>query len=77
MHGITSNSIFVLWNGSRAPAFFHMRGLRQGDPLSPYLFVLCTERLGVMIVSEVEKGRWDPIQISKNGPRISHLFFYS
>lgn len=43
--------------------------------MSPYLFVMCMERLSVMIQSLVDKGEWKPIRISKNGPPISHLFF--
>lgn len=75
MHGITSSSISLLWNGSRTPNFAPRRGLRQGDPISPYLFVLCIERLGAMITDEVYQGSWHPIRVSKNGPSISHLFF--
>lgn len=43
--------------------------------MSPYLFVMCMERLSVIIQSLVDKGEWKPIRISKNGPPISHLFF--
>ncbi|GAU43217.1 hypothetical protein TSUD_301040 [Trifolium subterraneum] len=69
----TSNSI--LWNGSKTQAFTPVRGLRQGDPLSPYLFVLCMERLGAMINKQVNSSRWQPMQIIKNGTKLSHLFF--
>ncbi|CAA7019727.1 unnamed protein product [Microthlaspi erraticum] len=41
----------LLWNGEKTEAFTPLRGLRQGDPISPYLFVLCMERLCHMIES--------------------------
>ena len=75
MHSLASTLISLLWNGSKTESFTPSRGLRQGDPLSPYLFVLCMERLGEMIQEEVRVGRWLPLQVSANGPTISHLFF--
>ncbi|KAK2392667.1 hypothetical protein QL285_066003 [Trifolium repens] len=75
MFGITSSSNSILWNGSKTEAFTPKRGLRQGDPLSPYLFVLCMERLGEMISRSVNNGAWKPIQITKDGTKLSHLFF--
>lgn len=45
------------------------------DPLSPYLFVLCMERLALLIQQRVDEGVWKPARIKKEGIGISHLFF--
>lgn len=73
MSCVTSSQVFILWNGSRLLAFKPGRGLKQGDPMSPYLFVLCMERLLVLIQSLVDKGEWKPILLSKHGPPISYF----
>jgi hypothetical protein len=72
---ITSPNIQVLWNGSITEAFTPSRGIRQGCPLEPYLFVLCIERLSHMICREVEAGSWKPMRAGRDGPLISHLMF--
>lgn len=65
----------IIWNGETSNSFPTSRGLRQGDPISPYLYVLCMERLTHLIQHAVNTKRWKPIQLSHNGPRLSHLFF--
>ena len=47
----------------------------SGDPLSPYLFVICVERLSHMIQAAMDDGLWKPITFSKGGPPITHLCF--
>lgn len=69
----TSTSIFI--NGSHIEYFTSTRGIRQGDPLSPYLFIPCLEMLSRSINSAVDYNKWMPLRISKRGPQISHLFF--
>lgn len=75
MHCVTSASMQVLWNGEALESFSPLRGIRQGDPLSPYLFVLCIERLVHLIKDCVVQESWKPFRVTKNGPFISHVFF--
>ncbi|XP_025647216.1 uncharacterized protein [Arachis hypogaea] len=72
---VTSSSLAVLWNGNRLQNFNPKRGLRQGDPMSPYLFVLCMEILACFISHKVSQGLWNPVAVSRNGPRLSNLMF--
>lgn len=73
---ISSSSMSINWNGNCTDAFYPSRGLRQGDLLSPYLFVLCLERLAHCINDSVMAGTWKPFGFSHNeGPKVSHLFF--
>ncbi|KAG8485709.1 hypothetical protein CXB51_019034 [Gossypium anomalum] len=51
------------------------RGLRQGDPLSPYLFLFCMDALSRMLTYVQETNQIKGIRASKDGPRINHLFF--
>lgn len=65
----------VLWNNSTLPTFVPKRGLKQGDPLSSYVLVLCMENLSNLILEKVEKKEWVGIKASKFGRSFSHLFF--
>jgi len=75
MRCITTCSMRVLWNGEPTDCFNPSRGIRQGDPLSPYMFVACVERLSQLIDDMVQTRQWRPIRVCKNGPSISSLFF--
>jgi mannosylglycoprotein endo-beta-mannosidase len=75
MHSVTSVMTNVKWNGTRTEFFKPQRGIRQGDPISPYLFVLCMDKLSHIIIKAVEDGRWNGIKAGRNGLMISHLMF--
>ena len=53
------------------------RGLRQGDLLSPYLFLLVFEGLNGLIQQVVAVGDIRGFSLCRNGPQISHLFFFA
>lgn len=74
MECVTTVSMQILWNGECTAPFKPTRGIRQGDPLSPYLFVLCMERLNQIIEEAIIGGRWRPIHASRGGPKLSNLF---
>ena len=69
-------SIFI--NGSPCEFFGSSRGLRQGDPLSPLLFVLVMEALGRMLDKAVHEGHMLGFSVGNLGGRslaVSHLLF--
>ena len=65
MEYISSMSMQILWNGEPTDVFSPSRGIRQGDPLSPYIFVLCVERLAHGIEMAVRTGKWKPIKLGR------------
>ena len=72
---VRASSLSIMWNGNRLDSFAPRRGLRQGDPMSPYLFVLCMERLACYISHKVVEGVWKPVSFTRGGPKFSHLMF--
>ncbi|KAL3530645.1 hypothetical protein ACH5RR_009967 [Cinchona calisaya] len=50
------------------------RGIRQGDPLSPYLFIIISEAFSNLINKACEDKRVSGLKISKNGPIILTFF---
>ena len=65
----------VLVNGSPTKEFRLFRGLRQGDPLSPFLFILAMEGLHVAMEDAVDAGLYSPVRLDMDGFQISHLFY--
>ena len=61
MNMISSTRFHILWNGTPLPEIVPTRGVRQGDPLSPYLFILCLERLSLKLEEAVRDKLLHPI----------------
>ena len=75
MRCVSSVSYSVKINGKPKGHIIPTRGLRQGDPLSPYLFLLCAEVLSALIKKAVDNGEMEGLSICRNGLKISHIFF--
>jgi hypothetical protein len=72
---VTSVHYAVLVNGIPTGKIFPSRGIRQGDPISPYLFLICAEVLSAMLSRADRMGVLEGVPTSRRGPRINHLFF--
>eukprot|EP00253_Pinus_taeda_P029932 PITA_29932 len=70
------SSIFfsILVNGIPSSTFHPSRGIRQGDPLSPFLFVIMAEGLGRSIKAAISIGNFKGISIHQ-APTSSHQQF--
>ena len=65
----------VLVNGEPCGMINPTRGIRQGDPISPFLFLLCTEGLNGLL-KKVEGNRdIHGFSLCRRGPKLTHLLF--
>ncbi|XP_035543621.1 uncharacterized protein LOC118347698 [Juglans regia] len=65
----------VLINGFHGLKFWPKRGLRQGDPLSPYLFIICAEGLSNILNFYEKQKLTRGVQVTRGGSSINHLLF--
>ena len=70
---LASARISVLVNGSPSKEFPMRKGLRQGDPLAPFLFLIVAESLHILMKNAEEKHLFEGIKVGKFGHPISHL----
>lgn len=75
MKCVTSVTFSVRVNGFFSPSFTPSRGIRQGDPISPYLFLLCAEGLTCMLKNSGPAYISRGVRVSRHAPWISHLLF--
>ena len=72
---VSSIRFQILHDGKEIGPIIPQWGLRQGDPLSLYLFIICVEALSSLIKSREAVGRIHGCQIVRGALLISHLFF--
>jgi hypothetical protein len=72
---ISTPTFSILLNGSPFGFISPGRGLRQGDPLSPFLFILGSEVLSRLLFKEERNGSIHGLRIARNCPAIHHLLF--
>ncbi|XP_021980153.1 uncharacterized mitochondrial protein AtMg01250-like [Helianthus annuus] len=65
----------VLINGSPSFEFQFSCGIRQGDPISPFLFLIGMEAFLVMMEKAADEGIFQGIKLPNSGPSITHLLF--
>ena len=75
MSCVSSVLTSILFNGGTLDSFKPTRGIRQGNPLSPYIFIMCMDYLGQLIQEKCATKAWSPVKASRSGPAFSHLFF--
>lgn len=72
---VTTVKFAVRSNGQLLEMFSPSCGLRQGDPLSPYLFLFVAEALPLLLQNACVNGSLKEFRLNKNASGISHLLF--
>lgn len=75
MKCVTSVTYAIRVNGSPMGCITPTRAICQGDPLLPYLCLLCAEGLSSLIKASMANGVMKGISVYREGPELFHLFF--
>lgn len=75
MNCVTSVSYNLMVNGKRVGHLQPFRGLRQGDPIASYLFILVVNTLSNMIYKTHLSGQLEGLKIRWSSPFVAHLLF--
>ena len=75
MECVKTVSYNLIINGKPSNRVTSSRGLRQGDPLPPYLFLFVFDVLFRMVLAEVYAHNVRGLVLNKNYPMLSYLFF--
>ena len=75
MSCVTTSSFSILIKGKPYGNMLPSRGIRQGDPISPYLFLLCAESFTSLLTKAENKARIHGVSICRGAPKVSNLLF--
>lgn len=75
MSCVSTVSTSIVVNGGALDHILPLKGLRQGDPLSPHIFILCMDFLGQLIEEKCSTKSWKLVRASRSGQAFFHLFF--
>lgn len=75
IHCVKSTSFSILINGTPKGPIMPSRRIRQGDPIFPYLFLLCTKGFVTMLKEAMVDKSHMGIPICRRAPTINHLLF--
>ena len=75
MECVTSVQYTLLVNGSISNPFKPFKGLRQGDPFSPYLFLMCANILSLSLQKAEHAKLMNGVKVVRNGCTFTHLLF--
>ncbi|KAL0433344.1 UNVERIFIED_CONTAM: putative mitochondrial protein [Sesamum latifolium] len=72
---VSTVSYSLTLNGNQFGYFFPERGIRQGDPLSPYMFIFYAGVFSCMLQDAELWGQLTGVTVARQAPRVSHLLF--
>ena len=72
---VSSVQYTLLVNGNITQSFKPAKGLRQVDPLSPYLFLMCANILSLALIKAENNKDIQGVKLGKNGVSFTHLLF--
>ena len=75
MSCVSSVTTLILFNGSPLDLISLSRGIRQGDPLFLYIFILYVDYLSQLIEEKCNNKMWSSVKASRSGPAFLHLMF--
>lgn len=71
---LQNTTYYPIISGTKRKPFSPSRGIKQGDPLSPYLFVIAMEMLTHINNTEISNKIWNPFKFRGSNLSFSHLF---